>query len=124
MRRLVDATGHSAVLSVMHEASVIHLLAVEDRLFVDGRWRVGRWMPYHTTSSGRVLLAFGSEEELEQLIARHGLPRLTANSITDPATLRASIRKVRQQGYSVTQARPISGRLHLRCRCSARTAAP
>lgn len=103
MRRLVDATGHSGVLSVLHGANVIHLLAVEGRLFVDGRWRVGRWMPYHTTSSGRVLLAFGSEEALESRISQYGLPRLTPNSITDAATLRAEIAKVRRKGYSVSR---------------------
>jgi DNA-binding IclR family transcriptional regulator len=103
MRRLVDATGHSGVLSVLHEASVIHLLAVEGRLFVDGRWRVGRWMPYHTTSSGRVLLAFSPEEALESRITRYGLSRLTPNSITDAKTLRTAIAKVRRQGYSVTR---------------------
>lgn len=59
MRKLVDETGHSAVLSVLHGSDIIHLLAVEGRLFIDGRWRVGRFMPYHSTSAGKLLLAFG-----------------------------------------------------------------
>ena len=103
MRKLVDETGHSAVLSVRRGDNVIHLLAVEGRLFVDGRWRVGRWMPYHTTSSGRVLLAFGPDAAIDALVGNGELKQLTPNSVTDPKKLRAEVKRVRQQGFSVTR---------------------
>ena len=102
MRKLVDETGHSAVLSVLHGSDIIHLLAVEGRLFIDGRWRVGRWMPYHTTSAGKVLVAFSPPETLESLLKTRGLPRLTPHTITDPRQFRAVIKKIRKSGISVT----------------------
>ena len=89
MRKLVDETGHSAVLSVMHGTNVIHLLAVEGRLFIDGRWRVGRYMPYHSTSSGKLLLAFGPPERVDMLLKTHGLPRITSNTITQERQFRS-----------------------------------
>jgi DNA-binding IclR family transcriptional regulator len=103
MRKLVDETGHSAVLSVLRGSRVIHLLAVEGRLFLDGRWRVGQWMHYHTTSAGRVLLAFGPPGMLESLLASSGLPAITPNSVTDREQFRTSIGAVRQKGFSVTR---------------------
>jgi len=103
MRKLVDETGHSAVLSVLHGTDVIHLLAVEGRLFIDGRWRVGRYMPYHSTSAGRVLLAFGPPKQVDLLLKTHGLPRITPNTITNERQFRASLQKVRKTGISVTR---------------------
>lgn len=109
MRKLVDETGHSAVLSVMHDSNVIHLFAVEGRLFIDGRWRVGRWMPYHTTSSGRVLLAFGPRETLDYLLRTRGLPRLTPNTIVDAREFRAAVQKVAKTGIAVTRSETRQG---------------
>jgi DNA-binding IclR family transcriptional regulator len=109
MRKLVDRTGHSAVLSVLHGSNVIHLLAVEGRLFIDGRWRVGRWMPYHTTSAGKVLLAFGPKETMEYLLKTRGLPRLTPNSIVDPRAFRAAVHKVAKSGVAVTRSETYQG---------------
>jgi DNA-binding IclR family transcriptional regulator len=103
MRKLVDETGHSAVLSVMHGTNVIHLLAVEGRLFIDGRWRVGRYMPYHSTSAGKLLLAFGPPERVDMFLKTHGLPRITSNTITKERQFRAELQKVRKTGISVTR---------------------
>jgi IclR family acetate operon transcriptional repressor len=103
MRKLVDETGHSAVLSVLHGSDVIHLLAVEGRLFIDGRWRVGRFMPYHSTSAGKLLLAFGPPKRIDELLKTRGLPRITANTITDERQFRASVQKARRMGISVSR---------------------
>jgi DNA-binding IclR family transcriptional regulator len=109
MRKLVDETGHSAVVSVLQGSDVIHVLAVEGRLFVDGRWRVGRWMPYHTTSAGKVLLAFGPPERMELLLKTRGLPAITPNTITEPRKFRSVIQKVVKTGYAVSRSESIPG---------------
>jgi DNA-binding IclR family transcriptional regulator len=108
MRKLVDETGHSSVVSLLQDASVIHLLAVEGRLFIDGRWRVGRWMPYHTTSAGKVLLAFGPSERVDYLLKTRGLPRITANTITDVRKFRTVLQKTAKSGYAVSRGETLS----------------
>ena len=109
MRKLVDDTGHSAVLSLLHGADVIHLLAVEGRLFTDSRWRVGRWMPYHSTSAGKVLLAFGPPERVEFLLKTRGLPQITQNTIIDARKFRAVIHKTAKVGYAVSRSETYPG---------------
>lgn len=103
MRKLVDETGHTATLSIMHNGNVIHLLAEEGRLFIDGRWRVGRWMPYHATAAGKLLLAFGPPERIDLLLKTRGLPRITPNTITNERQFRAVLQKARTTGFSVTR---------------------
>ncbi|MBN9426743.1 MAG: IclR family transcriptional regulator [Burkholderiales bacterium] len=103
MRKLVDDTGHSAVLSIMRGTNVIHLMAVEGRLFVDGRWRVGRWMPYHSTAAGKLLLAHGEPELIETLLRTRGLPRITPNTITNEQQFRATLLRVKAAGFATSR---------------------
>jgi IclR family acetate operon transcriptional repressor len=109
MRKLVDETGHSAVVSVMQGGDVIHVLAVEGRLFVDGRWRVGVWMPFHATSAGKVLLAFGPPHQVDNLIKTRGLPYVTNKTIVDPRKFSSVIQKVHKCGFSVTRGETLPG---------------
>jgi hypothetical protein len=50
---------------------------------------------------GKALLSRFPEEALERFLAVKGLPRRTANTITDPAAFREHLRTVRRQGYAV-----------------------
>jgi DNA-binding IclR family transcriptional regulator len=52
-------------------------------------------------SSGKVLLAALKPVDRERFLARLGLPRLTARTITDPAALEEELARVLQQGYAV-----------------------
>ena len=109
MRKLVDDTGHSAVVSGMQGGDVIHVLAVEGRLFVDGRWRVGLWMPYHATSAGKVLLAFGAPNQLDYLLKTRGLPYVTAKTITDQRKFRNVVQKAEKNGFAISRGETLPG---------------
>jgi DNA-binding IclR family transcriptional regulator len=58
---------------------------------------LGRRFDLHSGSSGRIILAHLSEEEQDDLLSRP-LPRLTATTIVDPASLRAALREARERG--------------------------
>jgi DNA-binding IclR family transcriptional regulator len=58
-----------------------------------------RRFPLHSTSTGKVLLAYGEESVLRKLLAK-GLPAPTAHTITDPVELRQELDKVREQGFA------------------------
>ena len=63
-------------------------------LFVGTRW------PAHATSTGKVLLAYLTEEERKETL-HSPLPRLTPKTITSLTALRAELTRVREQGYAV-----------------------
>ncbi|MCX8509332.1 MAG: IclR family transcriptional regulator C-terminal domain-containing protein, partial [Rhodobacteraceae bacterium] len=56
-------------------------------------------LPFHATSSGQVVLAFQPESFCETILALP-LPRLTAHTVTDPATLRSRLSAIRTQGLA------------------------
>lgn len=109
MRELVDKSGQTVALCVLHEHDVLYLAAVEGPLFIDVGWRVGTWLPFHVTAVGKVLAAFLEEDELDAMIVKHGLPRFTPATICDAAALKAEFSRVRDIGVGETQGENIRG---------------
>jgi DNA-binding IclR family transcriptional regulator len=100
LRALAQATGETAHMSLMQG----------DRLVVQAHayaaahgTRVGMEdtsvLPLHATSSGTAVLAFLPEPEREAVLAGP-LPRLTADTVTDPATLRQRLAATRCDGIA------------------------
>lgn len=55
--------------------------------------------PMHTTSSGKCMLAFMSEPELDDYLS-YPLEKMTENTITEPDALKKELAKVRAQGFA------------------------
>lgn len=108
MRDLVETTGHSARLSVLDGDRVLYLLGIEGPLFMDTGWRAGTWLPVHSTSSGRVLLATMDPERAQRLRPKQ-LPVFTDRSITDLDQIDRLIEQARVQGYSIQRGETTPG---------------
>jgi len=63
---------------------------------------VGTYYYMHTTASGKALLAEKSEDELDAILDRWGLPAQTDDTITDREQLLEDIAAAREQGYAIT----------------------
>lgn len=98
---LAGRTRETVNLAVLDGDRVLHLDQVAGtRSVVVVNW-VGRRLPLHCTSNGKVLLAFLPEAELERLLAGP-LDPATGNTITDPHQLRAQLVEVRARGWAHT----------------------
>jgi DNA-binding IclR family transcriptional regulator len=71
--------------------------------------RVGLAIPMHSTGIGKVVLSDYTDDELERFVARAGLPRRTAHTITTLAALRAEIGDVRRLGYALDREENVPG---------------
>jgi DNA-binding IclR family transcriptional regulator len=101
MRDLMQRTGHSTRLSVLNGDRVLYLVGVEGPMFVDTGWRAGTWLPVHSTTAGRVLLAFLGEARAAQLLAKKNLVRLTPHTVTDRKALERILARIRSTGFDV-----------------------
>ena len=100
MRELVARTGHSARLSVLNGDRVLYLIGLEGPLFVDTGWRAGTSLPVHSTTAGRVLLAFMDAKLAQGLLSAGPLRAVTAHTITDRAKIEKIVARVRISGYA------------------------
>lgn len=64
--------------------------------------RVGRHLPLHAGSAGKVMLAFLPDWRREEIISGGALQRLTEKTIVDPSILRQELVRIRQQGYAIS----------------------
>jgi IclR family acetate operon transcriptional repressor len=103
MRRIADTSGHSTTLSIMAGDVILHVMAVEGPLYMDGRWRVGNRLAPHATSAGKVLLASLSGPDLADFISRNPLARITSATVTSISRLKMQLEQVRLSGLSITR---------------------
>lgn len=100
---LAARTGETAKLSVLtDEDHLVRLDAVESRHQVRDVALIGHEVPLHAVSDGKVLLAGMSPERLERVLDQ-GLTAFTAQTITDPARLRAAIEEARRAGLALAE---------------------
>ena len=90
----------SASASVLDGSEIVYIARVHTRSIMRVGISVGTRFPAANTSMGRVLLAFGSEELREKILAE-GFASRTGLGIKTAAALREELEQIRTQGYAV-----------------------
>src|ERR671937_359441 len=101
LEHLAERTRETVNLAVLDGEGVLNVDQVAGtRAAVSVSW-LGRRTPVHSTSNGKILLAFAPEVERERLLATR-LERTTARTIVERAELRAELDEVRARGWAKT----------------------
>ena len=102
LKKLVSLTEETAELSARFKDELILLDQVESPRAVRLYSRIGSTYPYfHATAPGKVYLAHMTEEKLQRVMTRIGLPSITEFTHTDFTLLKKELKKIRSQGYAV-----------------------
>jgi DNA-binding IclR family transcriptional regulator len=101
LKWLVEETGEAAHIAVMDGTDIVYVNKVESKHPIQILTHMGRRNPAYCTSTGKVLLAYQTEDVIEEVIHK-GLEAYASNTITDPETLRRSLAKVREDGYAIS----------------------
>lgn len=100
LERLRNVTGETVQVAVLDGREVVYVERLDSpqtlRLFLE----VGRRNDAHNTSTGKCLLAFRSEAELEGLLRGWKLKAKTPHTITNVSLLRKELARIRSQGYA------------------------
>ncbi|MBU6420096.1 MAG: helix-turn-helix domain-containing protein [Proteobacteria bacterium] len=101
LRGLMENSGETVNLAVEDKGEAVYLAQVECRQMMRVLARPGTRVPMHCSAVGKAILSATSEKAIGQILRQHGMPRLTAKTVTTPAALRAELLKVKGQGYAV-----------------------
>jgi IclR family transcriptional regulator, pca regulon regulatory protein len=101
LERLAAEVRESSSVSVLDGDDIVYVARVPTSRIMRVAINVGTRFPAHATSMGRVQLAALAESELAAYLARADLRALTANTVTDPARLRAELDRIRAQGWAL-----------------------
>jgi DNA-binding IclR family transcriptional regulator len=98
MEQLHSTVGHHTQLGVLDGEEVLFVERLSAEHAVINYTRVAARLPLHASSSGLVLLAYGSNVLQERVLAGPR-PRYTPATITDPGRLRVLLAEIRKQGF-------------------------
>ncbi|MBK0419785.1 IclR family transcriptional regulator [Leucobacter sp. CSA1] len=102
LERLHAATNETVTLSSLVGEQRVYLDQIESLREIKMAVELGRLFPLNAGSSGRVILAYLSEDRREHLL-HTVLPRITSHTILDADALRADCERIREVGYAVSQ---------------------
>jgi len=101
LERLSQETGETATLVILDRREALYLDKVESPQSLRIFSRIGRRAPLHSTAVGKVLLADRSKAQVDALLGRGPLERLTKHTITSVIHVRRELEKVRDQGFAL-----------------------
>lgn len=101
LRQVADSFGESANLCAESNSAVMYLEVVQGKQkTLCSMHYIGHAAPMHCTGAGKLLMTGFSEKQVERYIRDKGLPRLTANTITNKEALLRELQAITAQGYA------------------------
>jgi IclR family transcriptional regulator, acetate operon repressor len=112
IKLLAEETGEKTNLLVEEYGLGIYLYRSMGNEAVQINTYTGEAVYLHNTALGKALLAHLPRERVEEIIDHHGLPSVTAKTITDQGELFESLSKIQDRGVAFDDEERIKG---LRC---------
>ena len=113
MKNIVDKIDESCGLAVLDDTDVVYIARIPPSHVYTIPVQVGMRMPAFINAMGQVLLAEFNDEELDVFFQKANLSKLTKYTDTDPSSIRATLRRVKEQGYAMPVDQVYEGRVSL-----------
>ena len=101
LKQLAQDVQLTCHLGVMEGDEAVYLLKVEGNREIRVNTWVGKRLSLHSSSLGKVLLAWLPPAELDAVLARNDWQRKTATTLVDADAFRAHLREVKARGWAV-----------------------
>lgn len=109
---LADKTGQYVHIVTKENGRAVNLYQVKGDTSVRGEYQTTKPQQrdhLHYTASGKAILAYLPEQRVDEIIDQYGLPKRTANTVTDPETLFEELATIRDRGYAYNNEEEIEG---------------
>lgn len=94
-------TGKTIYLTTHINGKVLYLEVAHQNRRMFSYSITGKTLHMHCTGCGKSMLAFLPEEQIREVIAVHGLPAFTPNTITSEEVLYQELAEIRKRGYAL-----------------------
>lgn len=101
MRRLAEESGQTAQLGILQGYGVMYIDQAEPREPVSIIAALRTILPVNVSAAGKVLVAYLPPKEQEEFLERAELRAQTPKSITDKASFKAELERVREMGFAI-----------------------
>lgn len=109
MEKLKEEFGESVSLSIIHENQRKCIGYVPSDHELTTLIHVGQTSPLYAGASAKILMAYLSSEKLEKLLSEITLQKKTDNTITSKSQLKKELKKIREEGYAISNGERVKG---------------
>lgn len=101
LNKLMLETGETVSLSIYNNGERVYLAIVRSSNPIQTVAFVGKRELIHKSASGKAIMAYLPEREIDWIIKEKKLPKYTKNTITDVGKLKEELEKTRSRGYAI-----------------------
>ena len=109
LAKLRDRLQESAWLAEQRRHGIVLIDALEVSHPLKLSFNVGDLCPIHATALGKAIAAYLPREQVDALLPKGKLPKLTSRTLVGRSQLRAELLRVRQRGYAINDEETIAG---------------
>jgi DNA-binding IclR family transcriptional regulator len=109
-KALRDQTRETVTVQVPAGRDHVCVLEVEGLDEIRRRVGIGRRMALHAGASGRAILAFMPQAQVDEYL-RRPLEQVSQRTLTDPVEMKARLAEIREKGYAVSAGESVEGAL-------------
>lgn len=91
----------TVLLSILKENQVFHIDKADSLHGLKINTSVGSYQPIYATASGKLLLAFLSDTQLNDILQKTSLTSFSKNTITSSSELQKELITIKQQGFAL-----------------------
>lgn len=100
-KSLMESVNEIVHLVIVDSNEIVYIDKVEADNTIRMTSNIGRRNPLYCTSVGKAILAFMSDEEVEEIWNNSEIKKFTDHTITDLSELKSELKKIKEDGYSV-----------------------
>ena len=100
IRELMERSGETANLAILDGTDAVFIDQVQCHQMMRTIVKLGGRAPLHASGVGKAIFASLPDDQVNAILKVKGLPRITEHTITSPETMWASVRVIRQRGWS------------------------
>lgn len=106
---LAEETEEAVWVAIEEHGRAVYVNKALGERAAPSRGEVGGRILLHTASIGKAMLSQFSEDRVDEIIDRHGLPGLTEKSITDREALLTELEEIRERGVAFNDGESLHG---------------
>ncbi|MEH7255443.1 IclR family transcriptional regulator [Neobacillus niacini] len=103
LQKLCELTGESTFLTILDKDEGVTVEVNEPENKVKFSVSVGSRSPLYVGASYRSILAFMTDDYIENYLKTYELKQYTENTMAEPGVLREELLKIKEQGYAISQ---------------------
>ena len=100
LHQLAETTGETVHLVMMDDLEIVYIDKTESDATIRMFSRIGKRAPMHCTGVGKAILAYLSEEKIDEVLTKRPMTKYTEHTITDQTAMKQHLQEIRERGVS------------------------